>query len=128
MPYQISVPFHGSTLILIDHNNEPFIPLKPIVEGMGINWSFQLTKLNQNPSLWAIAVLTVPAIDKHRPVPCIPLRRLLAWLLTLRTCWLSPTAQSNIFLYRNKCDSELWKYWSLTHQLSPAKYFIDKMN
>lgn len=38
MPNQIKVPFHGSNLFIIDHNGEPYTPMKPIVEGMGMSW------------------------------------------------------------------------------------------
>jgi len=37
----IPVPFHGNTLYLIDRNGEPFTPMKPIVEGMGMDWAIK---------------------------------------------------------------------------------------
>ncbi|MEZ9549609.1 phage antirepressor N-terminal domain-containing protein, partial [Vibrio crassostreae] len=39
MPNQINVPFHGSNLIVINHDSEAHIPMEPIVEGMGLDWS-----------------------------------------------------------------------------------------
>lgn len=32
----ITVPFHGSALYVVNHNGEPYTPMKPIVEGMGM--------------------------------------------------------------------------------------------
>ncbi|MBZ9133183.1 hypothetical protein H5U46_25280, partial [Escherichia coli] len=29
----INVPFHGADLYVVNHNGEPYTPMKPIVEG-----------------------------------------------------------------------------------------------
>lgn len=34
----ITVPFHGSALYVVNHNGEPYTPMKPIVKGMGMEW------------------------------------------------------------------------------------------
>ncbi|ENM5751831.1 hypothetical protein CW613_000002 [Vibrio mimicus] len=36
MSNQITVPFHGSSLFIVEHNGEPYTPMKHIVEGMGM--------------------------------------------------------------------------------------------
>lgn len=41
----INVPFHGDTLYLVSYNGEPFTPMKPIVDGMGLDWASQFTKI-----------------------------------------------------------------------------------
>lgn len=43
----INVPFHGAELYVVNHNGEPYTPMKPIVEGMGMDWASQFTKLKQ---------------------------------------------------------------------------------
>ncbi|EHL5742720.1 hypothetical protein KEB67_005058, partial [Escherichia coli] len=43
----ITVPFHGDSLYVVNHNGEPYVPMKPIVEGMGLAWAPQFTKLKQ---------------------------------------------------------------------------------
>lgn len=35
--HTINVPFHGTNLFLVSINNEPYVPMKPVVEGMGMN-------------------------------------------------------------------------------------------
>ena len=32
----ITVPFHGAELYVVEHNGQPYTPMKPIVEGMGL--------------------------------------------------------------------------------------------
>lgn len=44
----INVPFHGAELYVVNHNGEPYTPMKPIVEGMGMDWASQFTKLNKD--------------------------------------------------------------------------------
>ncbi|MFX6152907.1 phage antirepressor N-terminal domain-containing protein, partial [Acinetobacter baumannii] len=46
---QITVPFHNAELYLVEHDGQPYTPMKPIVEGMGLAWQSQLAKLNANP-------------------------------------------------------------------------------
>jgi len=44
---QITVPFHNAELFLIEHNGQPFTPLRQIVQGMGLDWASQFTKIKQ---------------------------------------------------------------------------------
>ena len=39
------VPFRGDNLYLVDHQGEPYVPMKPVVEGMGLAWQGQHAKL-----------------------------------------------------------------------------------
>ncbi|CRL43697.1 hypothetical protein SGGMMB4_00197 [Sodalis glossinidius str. 'morsitans'] len=43
----ITVPFHGNALYVVNHNGEPYTPIKPIVEGMRMVWVAQFMKLKQ---------------------------------------------------------------------------------
>ena len=81
---QVIVPFHGSNLFIIDHNNEPYAPMKPIVEGMGLDWRTQARKLRSNPERWGVVMMTTPSTDQNNEVTCIPLRKLFGWLQTLQ--------------------------------------------
>ncbi|EKT58414.1 antirepressor-like protein [Providencia sneebia DSM 19967] len=33
----INVPFHGNNLCIVNHDGRPYVPMKPIVEGMGLS-------------------------------------------------------------------------------------------
>lgn len=43
----ITVPFHGNALYVVNRNGEPYTPMKPIIDGMGMDWASQFTKLKQ---------------------------------------------------------------------------------
>ena len=44
---QITVPFHNAELYVVEHNGQPYTPMKTIVEGMGLDWKSQFVKLKQ---------------------------------------------------------------------------------
>lgn len=112
MSNQITVPFHGSKLLIVDRNGEPFTPMKPIIEGMGLAWQSQLAKLNSNPKRWGITKIVIPSIDKHNQMVCLPLRKLFGWLQTLSPNKVKPEIRNQVIQYQNECDDVLWEYWN----------------
>lgn len=45
----VPVQFHGQTLVTTQHNGEPHIAMRPIVEAIGLNWKAQYDRI-QRPS------------------------------------------------------------------------------
>ncbi|ANA72998.1 hypothetical protein A6R75_23650 [Pseudomonas aeruginosa] len=39
------IPFRQKELLLVGNAGEPFVPMKPVVEGMGLAWQSQHRKL-----------------------------------------------------------------------------------
>lgn len=52
------VTFHGDTIFCIDYQNQPYTPMKPIVENLGLDWATQFRKLKNNESRWGIVIMT----------------------------------------------------------------------
>ncbi|MCE7583337.1 phage antirepressor N-terminal domain-containing protein [Vibrio fluvialis] len=116
MPKQVTVPFHGSNLFIVEHNGEPFTPMRPIVEGMGMDWASQFKKLKTNSSRWGVVVMTIPSVDRNNSVTCIPLRKLFGWLQTLQPNRIREDIRDKVIQYQNECDDVLWKYWTKQHE------------
>ncbi len=57
----ITVPFHGTELYVVEHNGQPYTPMKPIVEGIGLDWGGQHKKVAANESRWGISVMEIPS-------------------------------------------------------------------
>lgn len=112
MSKPIKVPFHGATLYVVDHNGEPYTPLKPIVEGMGLDWEAQHRKFQANAERWGISLKEIPSRGGKQEAACIPLRKLAGWLMTLHPSRVKPELRDKITAYQNECDDALWKYWS----------------
>lgn len=73
----IPVPFHGATLYVVDHNGEPYTPMKSIVEGMGLDWEGQRQKLRRDSLRWGTCMIKVPTAGDTQETICLPLRKLI---------------------------------------------------
>ena len=118
MPTQLSVPFYGSNLIVTENNGTPYIPMKPIVEGIGLAWQSQHRKLSNDTARWGVTMMVIPSLDKDNKALCIPLRKLFGWLQTLQPNRIREEIRDKVIQYQNECDDVLWRYWNQeTNQL-----------
>ncbi|WP_244517235.1 phage antirepressor N-terminal domain-containing protein [Pseudomonas linyingensis] len=107
------IPFRKAELLLIDHVGEPFVPMKPVVEGMGLAWSGQHEKLSSGRFQATIKEIVIVAGDsKQRAMTCLPLRKLTGWLMSISPNKVKPELRDGIIAYQNECDDVLWSYWN----------------
>ncbi|MER5026940.1 phage antirepressor Ant [Providencia stuartii] len=108
----INVPFHGNNLYVVNYNGQPYVPMKPIVDGMGMDWASQFTKLKQKFSS-TIAEITMVADDgKERNMICLALRKLAGWLHTISPNKVKPEIRDKVIKYQEECDDVLYEYWT----------------
>lgn len=108
----IPVTFHGDSLALVNHEGDPYVPMKPVVENMGLDWTAQFKKLNEKFGS-TIAVTAIVAEDgKQREMICLPLRKFPAWLYSIVPSRVKPELRDKIVRYQEECDDVLWKYWT----------------
>lgn len=115
----VHVPFYGTILFLVDVNGEPYTPMKPIVEGMGLAWNGQFEKLNRNQERWGIRVTRIPSESGEQETLCMPLRKLPGWLMTIHPTRVKPEIREKILRYQNECDDVLWEYWTKGIAVNP---------
>lgn len=116
----ITVPFHGNALYLINYNDEPYTPMKPIVEGMGMNWASQYTKLKQRFSK-GIVQITIPSAGGTQEMTCLVLRKLNGWLQTINPNKVKPEIRDKVIQYQEECDDVLYEYWTKGQVINPRK-------
>jgi uncharacterized Zn finger protein len=80
---QINAPFNGAELLIVEHNDQPYTPMKPIVEGIGLAWEAQYSKLKQRFSSVVMEIITTGKDGKQYNMICLPLRKLFGWLMTI---------------------------------------------
>ncbi|MBB1077302.1 phage antirepressor N-terminal domain-containing protein [Rhodoferax sp. 4810] len=118
----IPVPFRATTLFLIDVDGTPYVPMKPVVEGMGLAWQPQHVKMTENQR-FATCIMEIvtlmPGDDQRRSMCCLLLRKLPGWLMTIYPNKVKPAIRDNIIAYQNECDDVLWEYWSKGHAINP---------
>ena len=115
----LEVPFYGNNLVLVDVDSEPYVAMKPIVEGMGMDWAGQFTKLKSNPKRWGIEIISIPSKSGDQQAICLPLRKTAAWLMTISPNKVKPEIREKIIQYQNECDDVLWKYWNAGAVINP---------
>lgn len=107
------VPFRGDNLYLVEHQGDPYVPMKPVVEGMGISWQGQHAKLaTKFHTCIKEIVMQLPGDTQNRAVTCLPLRKLPAWLYSIQPGKVSPEIREKVVAYQEECDEVLWQYWT----------------
>lgn len=104
--------FHGDTIFCINYQNQPFTPMRPIVENMGLGWASQSQKLNANKERWTVTnIVTVAQDGIEREMLSMPVRKLPAFLASINPKKVAPELRERIELYQAECDDALWNYW-----------------
>ena len=69
------VQFHGSTIFVVTHRGEPYAPMKPIVEDMGLTWEAQARKLRDNRDRWGMINMIIPSAAGNQDTLCMNVRK-----------------------------------------------------
>lgn len=120
----LPVSFHGDTLYLVSHNDEPYTPMRPIVDAMGLHWAAQTVKLNANKARWGVSIIETPSNGGPQQTLCLPLRKLPGYLAAIQPGRVSAHTRVKILQYQNECDDALWAYWR--SKATPAPQLPDQ--
>ncbi|EBY2762421.1 phage antirepressor Ant [Salmonella enterica subsp. enterica serovar Gaminara] len=116
----INVPFHGTNLFLVGINNEPYVPMKPVVEGMGMVWAAQFVKLKQRFAK-GISEIEIPSAGGKQLMTCLAFRKFSAWLSSIQPNKVRPEIRDKVIQYQEECDDVLYEYWTKGHVVNPRK-------
>lgn len=111
----VPVAFQGQTLVLADHNGQPYVVMRALVTAMGLDWRSQYVKLTEKFGATVVEITTVAEDGKLRPMTCLPLRKLPGWLYSLNPGKLSADLRPKVRRYQDECDEVLWQHWSRTY-------------
>ena len=106
------VNFHGDTIFCVEHDEQPYTPVRPIIENMGLDWASQSVKLNASKERWGVVIIATPSNGGEQRMICIPVRKLPAFLASINPNKVAEHLRSRLELYQNECDDALWNYWS----------------
>lgn len=90
------------------------VPIKPICEALGIDYSRQLKKIKEDPDLASTMGVTptVGADGKDREMCCLPYEFIFGWLFTINPQNVKPEAQDTVRKYRMECYHALFRYFT----------------
>lgn len=111
----IPVHFGPDTLILVEHNAQPYVVMKPLVVAMGLDWRSQHVKITDKFQATMVEITTVADDGKPRAMICLPLRKLPGWLYSINPGKLAPVLRVKVVRYQEECDEVLWRYWTGTY-------------
>lgn len=118
----INVPFYGNSLFVVEHNGEPYTPMKPIIDGMGMDWASQFTKLKQRFKTSIVKItMQLPGDNQRRDIICLALRKLAGWLQTIIPNKVRPEIRDSVIRYQEECDDVLYDYWTKGKVENPRK-------
>jgi|GEM_PF-512468 len=127
---QHRVRFYGDDItgVLIEREGRPaewYVPLRPITEFLGLDWSGQRVRTNSDavlgPSLISVEIISTQKPgrgQRNRALLCLPLRYLPGWLFGLNPGKMKPEIAAKITLYRRECFDILWQ--ALAPQILPT--------
>ncbi len=111
------VDFYGDsiTALLVPSEPEPdiYVPLRPICDYLGLNWSGQLQRLRRDDilgeALRFVCVMHTNPQGGDPNVLCLPLEYLPGWLFGITTSRIRPELQPKVTQYRRECFRVLWR-------------------
>ena len=108
----LNVNFLGSEIMVINHDGEPYVAMRTVVLGMGLDWKSQFSKIKQRFDSVVVEITTTGKDGKNYKMLCLPLRKLFGWLVTINPNKVASHKRQTIIRYQNECDDALWQYWT----------------
>ncbi|MEG1635844.1 MAG: phage antirepressor N-terminal domain-containing protein [Rikenellaceae bacterium] len=114
---------NGVSINIIEDGTEEFVPIKPICDVLGVNYSTQLEKIKNHPILKSTIPLrgTVGADGKQREMVCLPLRYIFGWLFTINPNNVTGEARQTVIAYHEKCYNALYDYFDKSRRFVEFK-------
>lgn len=108
-----NIQFHGQQIITAMAEGVAYVAMKPIVENLGMSWSTQLRKINENNDKFNCVHMNMVATDKKlRDVLCMPLKKLNGWLFSINPSKVKESIRSKLVAYQEECFLVLHEYWT----------------
>lgn len=108
-----TIQFHNQSLIVLNHDNKPYIEMRSVVENIGLDWGAQLKRIKRNNILNSTMVImtTVAKDGKNRELACLPLGYLNGWLFGIDTNRVKPEIRPTLEKYQLECFDVLYNHF-----------------
>lgn len=101
----VTIEFHGDRLLGIETERGAFVPLRPLVQGMGLDWSAQLQRLKRDPILSEAVVMITTGSDPEGV--CLPLDLVPGFLFRIDAARVAVAVRGKVLHYQRECYSAL---------------------
>jgi hypothetical protein len=106
---------NNQQIVIVSENGEDFVPIRPICDALGIEFSSQLKRLKRDEILnsTVVTVTTVGADEKQREMIAIPYRYVFGWLFTIDANQVRPEAREAVLAYQMQCYDALYDHFTV---------------
>lgn len=124
-----NIQFQGQQIITAMAEGIAYVAMKPIVENLGMSWSTQLRKINENNDKFNCVHMNMVATDKKlRDVLCMPLKKLNGWLFSINPSKVKESIRSKLIAYQEECFLVLHEYWTTGEVKAKHKSTVQERN
>lgn len=104
------VPFYGNELITVEQSGEIYVAMKPVVEGIGIDWYSQYRKIISSQRY---SHMTIPfeTVGGKQDMIFLPLKKLNGWLFSINADKCRPDIRQRVKTYQEECFQVLYEYF-----------------
>jgi len=111
-----TIDFHGAKLIALrgDAPETTLVAMKPMVDGMGLDWEMQRQRIARHPVLGSAPIkrqAQMPWDDQVREHVFLPLNRVNFWLATINPKLVSAEVRPKIIEYQTECADVLYQHF-----------------
>lgn len=107
-----SIVFRGAVIDTTEIDGVPHVALKPIVEGMGLDWSSQRQRVARDPVLSeGVVVTTMPSPGGRQETAVLPLKLLTGFLFGIDANRVREDIRDGVIAYQRECYDALAAYW-----------------
>lgn len=122
---QRSIDFYGDELIVVTLEGQPYIPIRPICDFLGLSWSGQSDRIRRDAVLSGeAATVRVTRTEGERQVSrellCLPLEYLNGWLFGVNASRVKEELTERLIRYQRDCYRVLAQAFQGTAVSSPS--------
>jgi hypothetical protein len=107
------------TAVLVSHDGkeEIYVPLRPLCDYLGLDWSAQYRRINRDAVfsefVLGVAITTTPSVDGRgggvQEMICLPLKFLPGWLFGISPSRVKEELRDKIIRYQRESHDVLWE-------------------
>jgi len=113
-----SIEFYNKSLTTIKEGEIEYVAMRPIVEGIGLDWASQFVKLNNNKGKFGCCDITTPSKGGLQKTLCIPFTKLYGYLFSINPNRVRKDIKDQVILYQNECFEALYDHFKKGYSLN----------
>ena len=107
-----SLAFHGQHIVTAMAAGVAYVAMKPVVEGIGLDWKTQYRKLLAQSDKFGCGHMTMPSKGGFQQMLCLPIKKLNGWLFSINPAKVRDDIRDRLVSYQEECFTALHDYWT----------------